>query len=287
MSFLDRINACNRYDLSGFVPFKADRQIIGWMKSSFSKRLAEYPSVFIVEEDGVCFAPEHATADLRSAVLAEIVPDWAAEGLIHKLREEIYPVRLAWSSPDYFRLDRALVPLFGVRAYGVHVNGFIRRADDFHLWIGRRSASYTVEPGKLDNIVAGGQPAALSIMDNLVKECSEEANMSADLALRAQSAGTVSYCFESETGLKLDTPFCYDLEVPDDFLPMNQDGEIEDFRLMLLKEALALIEEGNSFKFNVSLVILDFAVRHGVLTPDNEPDYEAILAGLHAPAPAR
>ena len=38
----------------------------------------------------------------------------------------------------------------------------------------------------------------------------------------------------------------------------------------------------------VALVIIDFLVRHGHITPD-EPHYEALLAGLHAgpagPAP--
>jgi hypothetical protein len=42
------------------------------------------------------------------------------------------------------------------------------------------------------------------------------------------------------------------------------------------------IRETESFKFNVSLVILDFAIRHGVLTPDN-PDYQAIWEGLRLP----
>jgi 8-oxo-dGTP pyrophosphatase MutT (NUDIX family) len=287
MSFLDRIKACNSYSLSGFLPFVADQKIVGWVRESFAQCLAKKPSVFAVEEDGVSFTSDYTTADSRTAVVAEMAPDWVTEGLVQKLRDEIYPVRQSWQSEDHFRLDRALVPLFGVRAYGVHLNGYVKRAGEFHLWVGKRSVDCAVEPGKLDNMVAGGQPAGISIMDNLVKECAEEAGTPADLALQAQPSGTLSYCFESPIGLKPDTLFCFDLEVPDTFSPRNQDGEIESFSLLPLREALSYIDAGESFKFNVSLVILDFAIRHGVFTPDNEPDYEAILAGLHAAPPAR
>jgi len=54
---------------------------------------------------------------------------------------------------------------------------------------------------------------------------------------------------------------------------------------MPIQEALELIRPGDAFKFNVSLVILDFAIRHGILSPDSEPDYEAISGGLQRGSP--
>ena len=109
--------------------------------------------------------------------------------------------------------------------------------------------------------------------------------MPAALARQAKPAGTVSYCFETERGLKVDTLFCYDLAVPQSFEPVNQDGEISNFELIPIEEILALIRDGWAFKFNVSLVILDFAIRRGIIRPDDEPDYERILSGLHMPGP--
>ena len=191
----------------------------------------------------------------------------------------------AWSEPDYFQIDRALVPYFGVRSYGVHLNGFVKLADGYHIWVGKRSADRQIEPDKLDNMVAGGQPAGLSFIENLIKESAEEASLPRDLAAQAMPVGTITYCFEIEAGLKPDSLFCYDLLVSDYFAPKNQDGEIASFQLMPLEEALVTISEGEAFKFNVSLVILDFAIRHGVVSPDTEPHYEEILAGLHAIAP--
>jgi hypothetical protein len=38
----------------------------------------------------------------------------------------------------------------------------------------------------------------------------------------------------------------------------------------------------DDFKFNVNLVILDFALRHGLLRPD-DPEYLDVATGLHRP----
>lgn len=285
MSYLDRINRCNQHDLSGFLPFCVGRLTVGWVRADFANRLTARPDVFTVTDTKVAFTEDCANTDQRSALVAEMAETWVADGVLPKLRGEIYAARAAWAGPDLFRLDRGLVPLFGVRAYGVHLNGYLRRPDGLYLWIGKRSSDRKVEPGKLDNLVAGGQPADLTLEENLLKECEEEAGMPSQLARLATPVGTVTYCFEADNGLKPDTLFCYDLKVPEDFAPQNQDGEIADFRLMHVEDALTLIREGDSFKFNVSLVILDFAIRHGILSADGEPEYEAILAGLHAPQP--
>ena len=79
-----------------------------------------------------------------------------------------------WSEPEAFRIDRALAQAFGVRAYGVHVNGIVRKQDGVHLWIATRSLDRSVAPGALDNVVAGGQPAHLTLTENLAKECAED-----------------------------------------------------------------------------------------------------------------
>lgn len=35
------------------------------------------------------------------------------------------------------------------------------------------------------------------------------------------------------------------------------------------------------FKPNTALVILDFMIRHGYLTPEDEPDYQEMMTRLH------
>ena len=281
MSYLDRVNACNDLDLTGMRPFRADGIDLGWVSQDHAAVLAQHGDVFTVTAEDVTFAPKLRAPAERSAAAAAIASDLAATGFYGTLRNEIYAVKRAWSDTAAFNIDRGLVAGFGFRAYGVHVNGFVRREDGFDLWIGTRAVDRDVEPGKLDNMVAGGQPAHLSLMENVIKECGEEAGLPPDIARTARPVGELSYALSRAHSLKIDTLFCYDLEMPPDVTPENTDGEISGFALMPMADVLALISDTTRFKFNVNLVILDFAIRHGVLDPDREPDFERIVTGLH------
>jgi hypothetical protein len=87
---------------------------------------------------------------------------------------------------------------------------------------------------------------------------------------------------ENELGIRDDVLFVFDLEMPADFVPNNQDGEFVDFELMPASAILDRVRTSDDFKFNVNLVILDFALRHGVLRPD-DPEYLDVATGLHRP----
>lgn len=43
------------------------------------------------------------------------------------------------------------------------------------------------------------------------------------------------FFYESERGLFPNTEFVFDLELPADFVPNNQDGEVETFELLPVK----------------------------------------------------
>ena len=48
---------------------------------------------------------------------------------------------------------------------------------------------------------------------------------------------------------------------------------------MPVGDVVALVRDTDQVKFNVNVTLIDFFVRHGVLTPD-DPDYLAICRGL-------
>ena len=58
--------------------------------------------------------------------------------------------------------------LRGARA-GVHINGYVETPDGLELWVARRSRTKATWPGKLDHIVAGGQPAKMTCAANVIK----------------------------------------------------------------------------------------------------------------------
>jgi len=280
MAYFDHILACNKHDLSRFRPFVVDDIVVGRVRHDVAHRLAQYPEVFRVNRDGVSLHPLLAHPDERTEAVAAVAADLNREWGTPALRGEMYRVVAQFAAAPVMSIDRGVVSLFGVRAFGVHVNGFVRSEQGDSLWIGRRAANKTVAPRALDNMVAGGQPTGLTLFENLLKEAAEEADIPPALAATARPVGAIAYCLEDEWGLKPDVMYCFDLEVPADFVPRNTDGEIEDFTLLPVAEVARLVRDTNQFKFNVNLVIIDFLIRHGYLSPDTEPDYLDLIAGL-------
>jgi hypothetical protein len=281
MSFADHIRACNNYDAARAIPLVASDQRIGWLRRDNAAALARFPRVFAVGPDRVGLVAE-GDPDRVSAAVDEVVEALVVEKRVPKWRNETFDVMPRWGDRPVFRLDRGAVPFFGVRAYGVHLNGYRRDGGRLHLWIGRRAPDKRVDPNKLDNIVAGGVGNGYGAAATLVKEADEEAAIPSGLIARAVAAGAVSYRMETELGIRDDVLFVYDLELPAEFVPKNTDGEIVDFTLMPAESVIERVRTTGDFKFNVNLVILDFAVRHGLLRAE-DPEYLEIASGLHRP----
>jgi len=281
MSFRDHIAACNNFDPSCALPLFAGNERVGLLRRDNAEALRRFPDVFAVANDRVNLLARGDVAAVSRAVDA-VVDGLVAEGRVPKWRNETFDVAARWGAPPVFRLDRGAVPFFGTRAYGVHLNGYRRKAETLDLWVGRRAPDKRVAPDKLDNLVAGGIGNGHGLEETLLKEGEEEASMPRSLTSHAVPVGAVSYRMETELGIRDDVLFVYDLEMPADLVPENQDGEIVHFELMPASAVLDRVRTSDDFKFNVNLVILDFALRHGVLRPD-DPEYLDIATGLHRP----
>lgn len=280
MSLLERVRACHGWRPEAYRPWLIDGTLVGRVRRDLAARLADFPQVFQSDGPAVVLNPTLDDFAARTEGVAAVVRRLAEAGEVGRLRGEDYPVAPRWGDSPLMRLDRGVVPDFGVRGYGVHLNGLVEGPDGLMMWVGKRSMSKPTGAGKLDHLVAGGQPFGLGVMENLVKECAEEADLPADLARRARAAGAVSYRCERAEGLRDDVLFCYDLSLPADFVPRNTDGEVDWFELWPIERVTARIAETDDFKFNVALVIVDFLVRRGLLTAD-DPDYMAIVEALH------
>jgi isopentenyldiphosphate isomerase len=143
----------------------------------------------------------------------------------------------------------------------------------------RRSYDKPTFPGELDNTVAGGQPAGIGLRDNLIKECAEEAAIPRALAMQAKAVSFVSYLNQSGPQLKPDLMTCFDLELPEDFTPYANDGEVHSFELWPVQRVFETVRDSTEFKYNCNLVLIDFFVRHGLLSAD-DPQFVAIVSGL-------
>lgn len=284
VSLLARIEEANRHGFSGFRPWYVAGQRVGCVRDSFVERLAAWPDVFRIEPGALHMAREldatHVPEARRSEAIAQVCEALRDQRVITGWRDERYPVTRAWTAPPLALIERAAAPFFGITAYGVHMNGFVRDARSTQrMWIARRALSKPTGPGKLDQLVAGGQPHGISLHENLIKECAEEAGIPRALAEHVRPAGAISYLLETPNGMRPDVLFCFDLELPANFEPVNADGEVDAFYLWDVDTVEHTVTHTDRFKFNCSLVIIDFLIRHGHIAADH-PHYEALVLGL-------
>ena len=281
MSLYDHIAACNKHDLDKFREFTVAGTRVGWVEEEFAHKLERWTHLFHLEQGKVDLRGNVGGFDERSTAMTEVCAALVAQKAMPHSRNEFYAVARKFGDEAVMRLDRAWVPSFGTPAYGVHVNGYVETKRGPEIWVGVRAKDRDVAPGKFDNMVAGGLPYGVGLAENVVKEADEEAGVPEDLARQAVPVGAVSYTMEVEYGLRRDMLFIYDLKLPDDFRPHNRDGEISGFVRRPAEEVLRIVEETDEFKFNVNLVVIDFAIRHGILPPEH-PDYVKLQRGLRS-----
>lgn len=281
MTFLDHIHRCNTWTPHHYRPLDIAGHMVGLVRHEHADILSAFPDTFTVTTDSVRVATTHRTPEQRTRSVARVLEILSGRNQAPRHRHEEYAVRTTFHAPDLMQVDRGHVAMLGLRAWGIHVNGYVRRPDgEIMIWTGIRAADKTLDPGKLDSMIAGGQPANLGLRENLLKEAAEEAGMPEDIASTACPVGIVSYVMDNDWGVRRDTLFCFDLELPASFIPKNTDGEVERFELIPARELIERIRNSQDAKFNVALVILDFALRHGLLDPEQEPDYELLANGL-------
>jgi 8-oxo-dGTP pyrophosphatase MutT (NUDIX family) len=265
---LRHVAACNNARLPGErLQLRIGTSAVGWILPPIADALATFPSV-TRRPDSVTLAAE-AAGSLPDIIRA------IAPGRF-RLRREEFDVR-AEDGTVLTTADRGALPTLGILAWGVHVNGLMRRPGGIFVWVARRAADKLLDPSKLDHIVAGGVPAGFTPRQTLSKEAEEEAAIPPGLAARAVEVGRISYAMERFEGLRRDTLFCYDLDLPADFVPHAADGEVESFELWPLQHVFETVRDTDDFKFNVNLVLLDLFLRTGLVGGDEAQRLRAAL----------
>ena len=281
MSYLDKIKYCNHADLEHYLQFHVDGKQYGWINKSFAGHLKNWANIFQVTDDSVIFNPEISTYQARSDAIAPVLAELHQQMAIDTWVGEAYPVNHEYGQKGVMQIERAAALYFGTQCYGVHVNGLVKKHDGIYVWIAVRAKDKPFYPGQLDQIVAGGQPVGISLMDNVIKESQEEANIPQRMASQAQARGHLSYQMETSRGIESSTLFNFDCWLPEDFIPENTDGEVDSFQLVSMEDLADLTENTDDFKANCNLTNIDLLVRSGVIT-DEHPDYEEITQLLYA-----
>jgi len=258
-----------------YVPLRVEGCSVGWLDRARAERVLRFSRVFERASEGIAFVPSLDSLASRTEALDEVARQLAAEGALSRWRDEAYDIAAVFGGPAYFTLERSAARYFGVLTYAAHVNGVIEQGGVIRMWIARRSATKAIDPSQLDNLVGGGIRAATSVGETVQREAWEEAGIDAVLAHAARPAGAVRICRTQPDGLHRDVIFVHDLALPAHFVPEGKDDEVVEHRLELVDDVALLIAQADGRDLvtaDASLVILDFLIRRGIVSPDS-PHY--------------
>lgn len=283
---LARIARINSFRPENFVPFVVAGQSVGRIRRDNLALLRDWPEVFEIDgNDAVRLAPQLDTYENRTQAVAEVVAGLERRGAFtYAAMNERYPVLTGWGSPSLFEMERNATIFFGLPVFGVHINGYFYEKGALRMWLQKRAKKLRAWPGLYDQMAAGGQPVGIPVFENMIKELAEEALLPREVSQQAVPAGTVSYAEAMREGVRIDTLFVFDLDLPDGIEPRPDFDEVEAFESFDAKILLARLKnpDDGAFKPNAALVAVDFLIRHGLITADNEPDYCKIIKTLRS-----
>ncbi|KAK4442375.1 putative thiamine pyrophosphokinase [Podospora aff. communis PSN243] len=212
--------------------------------------------------------------------------------LLGKKREEKFPIVGARFD---IAIERSAISLFGIIGQGAHMTVYTRTSEGSYLfWIPRRSATKSTYPGMLDQAVAGGVAWGETPFKCIVREAGEEAALSEDLVRqKAVACGTVTWfnISDSRAGgepglMNPGVLFLYDLAVGPETVFRPVEDDIQSFQLMDTKEVANALRQGE-FKPSCAAVMIDFFIRHGIITAESEASYVEMVSRLHRKLPFR
>lgn len=276
MSLLARLERLDQMPDGPLVALRLEDEELGRLDASLARELSRaLPDDLALEADGALrlVAGDRAALDARAARLVDALDRW---GRLPPRRGERYAIRPDLGSAVRFAIERAAVDVLGLPAFGVHLNAFVQRDDGLALWVARRARTKPTFPLALDHLVAGGLPEDMDPRANLEKEAAEEAGLDPATLADARCLGELRYACVVPQGVRNDTVFVYDVELPASVQPEAKDGEVEAFYLWSIDEVLTALRGDADFKFNVGPAILASFLERGLL--DHDPEHAALAA---------
>ncbi len=181
-------------------------------------------------------------------------------GLAHAWRDE----QLAVADAEGRRIgtvERAVVRVLGIPTAAVHLVG---QAEDGRFWVQQRAWSKSNDPGMWDTLMGGMISDADTLASALERETWEEAGLRLAHLRNIVRGGHVDIrrpCDDGRgAGYVIERIDWYHCTVPDGQVPVNQDGEVEQFVLMGTGEMLEKMHAG---EFTSEAALIQAALLEG------------------------
>jgi 8-oxo-dGTP pyrophosphatase MutT (NUDIX family) len=263
------LQAARAYDAAARVPFALGGVPVGSVARAHLDALRE---LGVDAGDHGVRLPAAPGAALNAAL--------RQRGLILAWRDEPFPILDPASGARLGVMERAASRFWGTLTLGAHANGWVADAQGrpTHLWIAQRALTKATDPGCFDNLVGGGVADGQTPLQALVREGWEEAGLTPPQMQGVRPGSVLRLQRDIREGLQHEWLHAFDLQLPADARPRNQDGEVAGFECLPLAEALARAAEAQ-MTVDAALVTLDFALRHALLP---EAAARRLQAGLDA-----
>ncbi len=245
-------------NLSMFVPVTLNGHRFGWVSQQRADGLLTQ-RIAAVQASGHGIGLHVPDVDDG---LHEIHLNLAAQGMLQDWRDEWIEV-LDWSGVLCMgRMERAAARFWGSHTRAVHLNAWVQPHAQAQalLWVAKRAASKSTDPGLWDNLVAGGLGVDESPLAGLHREALEEAGLDLAWAKQVHIGPTLKIDREVEQGWQRESLHVVDAELPADFAPTNWDGEVQAFQQLDEASALRLALSGQ-MTADAAMVTLDFLRR--------------------------
>ncbi|KAJ2991527.1 hypothetical protein HDV02_003742 [Globomyces sp. JEL0801] len=274
------------------LPLLVNGVLVGHIPSELSPYFLNHSNGIFKLENHQLHLIECKNKEERTQVVEALFLEWRKTysdlPLFHSLkgwRHERYSL-YGLNREILLDVERAACNLIGNRTYGCHLNAYVKRQNSIHMWIGKRALTKPRYPGMLDTMVAGGIASGYTPTETIIKEAEEEAGLDLTGSKVPFAVGVITLSKFSDTVTESSTNYLYDIELDDGFVPIAKDGEVESFQLLSLSEIRDLLFDNvYQFKLESALVIIDFMIRYGFITPDNESSYVELVTSLKKPLP--
>jgi isopentenyldiphosphate isomerase len=257
----------------------------GYMHTSILDAL-NFSSSWQIDRKRRTLTMAHGSFQKRTEVMRETLLQAVKEGKPTTPRK-FYNESLRVESSEgehVLDMDRSGLDPFGVKSFSAHMIGFVKDGDSIKYWVPRRSFAKPTVPNKFDSTVAGVIRSGEQPIDCMLRKIDAEASISAEYTkANIVSCGTISYQMSitstGNPGCQHIISYLYEMEFKEGLVPRPGNDEVSKFTLMTQEDVMRALADGD-FVANRAMVWLAYFIRHGILTPENEPNYFEIWQGL-------
>lgn len=254
------LQRATQYPRREFTPLWLSGEPLGAVNPLWRGRLAEAePKLFKDTGDALVCLLDGDYSTLSQALQAA-AERWHHKGWLNGWRNENFTA-FNRAGEAILELERAAFRPLGITSRAVHLNGLVRLPDgSVKMWIARRSPDKAVDPNRMDNMMGGGVAAGETLATALMREGWEEAGITPELLADLPTVSLLLAERPVQRGLHREWLYAYDVWLPENVIPANQDGEVAEHVLLELSEVEALLA-ADRFMIDAALVVIDSLLR--------------------------